>query len=618
MTTGHFDPIFASLRPFLRDFAAFAGAKGFKASVFVFLGAIVEGFSLVLLIPLLSVIIGLQNVGGWVHDMATWLFAIFSAESRLAKLSLLVTFFAAVMVARMVIITVRDVTMVELEIGFIHQIRSRITRRLAAARWDTVSRLRHSRITHLIGADISQLNSATYVLMNVGVAAVMLASQILLAFLLAPLLALLALGVMLLGATTLLPMVRRARRIGTFVNNANLSLIDDTTQFLDALKVAISQNLQGNFTHEFEATLGELRAQQIHYVQHQTITRLAVTTLSGLVSAVGIVLGIVAFDLSASVLITLLIVLSRMSGPAMQLQLSAQQIAHALPVYEKICELESDLAAAEATIDAPTGSAVVLANGPIVFRRVSFLHDLESRSFSTAGGVRDLDLNIEPGSIVGIRGPSGAGKTTFADLLVGLYQPQAGEITVGGVALRGPAIMAWRNCVSYVSQEPFLFHDTIRGNLLWANPETDEAALWGVLHMVGADRLVRNMPQGLEAMVGERGCLLSGGERQRLCLARAMLRRPHLLVLDEATSAIDIDGEQELLDRLVRCTPRPTIVLIAHRMESLRHCERVLLFEGGRMVWEGAPGMITAGSKPGKGLCAEFPAMQRNHRVHRS
>ena len=147
--------------------------------------------------------------------------------------------------------------------------------------------------------------------------------------------------------------------------------------------------------------------------------------------------------------------------------------------------------------------------------------------------------------------------------------------------------MVWRNAVSYVAQDPYLFHDTIRRNLLWAAPEANEAAIWHVLCMVGAENIVRNMSQGLDAVVGERGGLLSGGERQRLCLARAMLRRPHLLVLDEATSAIDIEGENALLDRLLRATPRPTIVMIAHRIESLRHCQRVLLFDRGTVVSEG-------------------------------
>jgi ATP-binding cassette, subfamily C, bacterial len=581
------DSILIPLRSLLRDFARFAGAMGFRALLFVFLGAVVEGVGLVLLIPFFSVIIDSQNAGGWVQGTSAWLFALFSAERRLAKLGVLVALFAMLMVARAVIITVRDVTIAQLGIGFIKQIRSRVTRRLAAAPWDMVSRLRHSRITHLMGADIHQLESATYILMRDAVAVVMLASQIALAFLLAPLLAALALGVVLLSAATLLPMVRRARQIGSFVTNANLSLIDDMTQFLGALKLAISQNLQESFTREFEATLDDLRAQQISYVRQQTITRLAVTSLSSLAGAIAIVLGIVVFDISASVLITLLLIVSRMNGPAMQLQLDAQHFAHAMPAYEKIRNLENDLAAAEAANAGPTCPVIGLPDGPIVFSGVSFVHDAASSSSGSAGGVRDLDLIIDLGSIVGIAGPSGAGKTTFADLLVGLYPPQSGTILIGGVPLRGPSVTAWRNSVSYVAQDPFLFHDTIRRNLLWANPEVDEAALWSVLGMVGAEEIVRNAAQGLDTVVGERGTLLSGGERQRLCLARAMLRRPHLLVLDEATSAIDIQGEHALFEQLLLVTPRPTIVMIAHRLESLRHCQRILLFEGGMMVSDG-------------------------------
>jgi ATP-binding cassette subfamily C protein len=413
----------------------------------------------------------------------------------------------------------------------------------------------------------------------------MLASQIVLAFLLAPLLAALALGVVLLGAVTLLPMLRRARGVGTFVTNANLLLINNMTQFLGALKLAMSQNLQEGFTREFEATLADLRAQQIRYVRQQTMTRLAVATLASLVGVVAILLGITVFAVSPSVLITVLLIFSRMNGPAVQLQLDAQQFALVMPAYEKIRELEKDLAAVE--VAAPSDSAMILADGPIVFSMVSFLHDAADAS-GAPGGVRDLDLIIKPGSVVGITGPSGAGKTTFADLLVGLYPPQSGEILVGGVTLRGPSVTAWRNSVSYVAQDPFLFHDTIRKNLLWAKPEADEAALWDVLRMAGAEALVRSVADGLDAVVGERGGLLSGGERQRLCLARAMLRRPHLLILDEATSALDIESERALFERLLRATPRPTIVMIAHRLESLRYCERVLFFEGGRMVSKGS------------------------------
>jgi ATP-binding cassette subfamily C protein len=581
-----FNLVIVPLQVLLRDFAGFAGSKALKALLFVFLGALVEGIGLVLLIPFFSVIIDSKSSGGWAQDASAWLFGWFSAEGRLAQLSILVVIFGILMVARAIVIAVREVTMAELQIGFIQQIQARITRRLAAAQWDTVARLRHSRITHLMGVDIAQLSGATHILMSDAVAVVMLASQAVLAFLLAPMLAALALGVLLVGATTLLPMVRRAYTVGSFVTDTNLSLIDDMTQFLGALKLAISQNLQRSFTSEFEATLDKLRAEQIDYIRQQTVSRLAVGTLIGLVGAIAIVLGLVVLNVSPSVMITLLLIFSRMNGPAMQLQLDAQHVAQALPAYDKVRELERELTAAEAANAAPPGPSVILPVGSIIFRDVSFLHDIVASESRTLGGVRDLNLTIEPGSIIGITGPSGAGKTTFADLLVGLYTPQSGEILVGEVVLLGPTVTAWRNHVSYVAQDPFLFHDTIRRNLLWANPDVDEAALWTILRMAGAEHIVRNASNGLDTVVGERGSLLSGGERQRLCLARAMLRRPHLLVLDEATNAIDIEGEDALFERLLKATPRPTIVVITHRRESLRRCQRVLFFEGGRITSE--------------------------------
>ena len=231
------DSGFVLLGSLLRDFAGYARAKAIKALAFVFLGAILESVGLVLLIPFFSVIIESQSAVGWLQQTSSWLFTLLGADSRLAKLSMLVGLFALLMIARVVIVTVRDVTMAELEIGYIQQIRLRITRRLAAAPWDTVSRLRHSRITHLMGTDIHQLNGATYILLRDAVVVVMLVSQVVLAFVLAPLLAGLALGILLLSAVTLLPMIKRARRIGNSVTNANLSLIDDMTQFLGALKL---------------------------------------------------------------------------------------------------------------------------------------------------------------------------------------------------------------------------------------------------------------------------------------------------------------------------------------------------------------------------------------------
>jgi len=270
----------------------------------------------------------------------------------------------------------------------------------------------------------------------------------------------------------------------------------------------------------------------------------------------------------------------RTGGPLGQLQQASQQIAQALPAYQAVTALEDELAVAESGADVPPDRPAPA--GPITFAMVSFRHP-EAHD-ANAAALRNFSLTIEPGTFLGITGPSGAGKTTFADLLSGLYPPDTGDIAICGLSLKSGVLPDWRRQISYVSQDPFMFHDTIRRNLAWAGvgeEAVQDATIWAALELAGADDLVRRMDNGLETVVGERGALVSGGERQRLALARAMLRRPRLLILDEATNAIDVVGETLLLKRLIALKPRPTIVMIAHRAESLSLCDRIITLKDG-------------------------------------
>lgn len=234
------------------------------------------------------------------------------------------------------------------------------------------------------------------------------------------------------------------------------------------------------------------------------------------------------------------------------------------------------------------GDKTFVRSGGIHFERlrhaIEFKHVSMRYVLDMPEALKGIDLCINSGSTVALVGPSGAGKSSIADLLVGLYEPTEGAILIDGVDLRSLDIVSWQKRLGVVSQDTFLFNDTIARNIAFGSPKASHCDIEEAAVIAQAADFIQALPQGYDTVVGERGYRLSGGQRQRLSLARALMRKPELLILDEATSALDTQSERLVQEAIERFEQGHTVLVIAHRLSTIVNADLICVMEQGRIV----------------------------------
>jgi ATP-binding cassette subfamily B protein len=271
--------------------------------------------------------------------------------------------------------------------------------------------------------------------------------------------------------------------------------------------------------------------------------------------------------------------LGRLYGPASALAGIQVQIVSALAVFERIFEY-LDLKS-EGVGTSPNAIRLHDVRGAIRFEHVRFSY-AEDRLI-----LDDVDLQIEPGQVAAFVGPSGAGKTTITQLVPRFYEPSGGRITLDGTDLREIDLQSLREHIGVVTQETYLFHDTIGSNLRYGKADATQAELEAAARAANVADFIASLPQGYETIAGERGHKLSGGERQRLAIARVLLKNPKILILDEATSSLDSENEALIQAALVELLRGRTSLVIAHRLSTILSADVIFVVENGRIVESG-------------------------------
>ncbi|WP_174564528.1 ABC transporter ATP-binding protein [Nocardia inohanensis] len=351
---------------------------------------------------------------------------------------------------------------------------------------------------------------------------------------------------------------------------------------------------------EFAARAGRVRDIGVRTAMLQTVFVTALTLVSAL--ALALVYGLGGYfalrgKLEPGAVVALSLLLTRLYSPLTALASARVDIMSALVSFERVFEI---LDLKPLIQDAPDATEVPAGPVAVELDAVSFgypsagkvsLASLEDvATLDTRGGeevLHEITLRAEPGQMVALVGSSGAGKSTIAQLVSRLYDVDSGAVRLGGKDVRELTGKSIQATVGLVTQDGHLFHETIRANLLLAQPEATEDEIWDALRRARLYDLISTLPDGLDTVVGERGYRLSGGERQRLTIARLLLKQPRVVILDEATASLDSTSEAAVQEALAEALDGRTALVIAHRLSTIRNADQIVVLEHGRIVERG-------------------------------
>ena len=364
-------------------------------------------------------------------------------------------------------------------------------------------------------------------------------------------------------------MTKKAGRRQTQRTKELVVYLSDALSNIKPLKAMAKQ---GKFANLFDRKIGQLRRALKKQVISQYARRNLEEFMVALCFGIGIFVAVTYWHVPVSELLVIALLMYQTVNSVGRLQ---QQLQKAVLLESPYIVMQELIEETKQAREPNPGTEVPTLERGCSLKGITFSHEKHSV-------LRGMTMDIPARQLTVITGSSGGGKTTVTDLLLGLYQPDGGRVEIDGVPLTEIDLQAWRTLVGYVPQELILFHDSVLANVTLGDPRLGEAEAREALELAGAWDFVRQMPEGLESVVGEKGAKLSGGQRQRIALARALAHKPKLLILDEVTSALDPDTERDICRNIAELAGNMTILAITHRPAWTDSADRIYRLENGK------------------------------------
>ena len=473
-----------------------------------------EGVGLMMLVPLLQ-LVGVDVPEGDLSRIARLLSSVFAAVGLRPTLITVLGLYVLINGLHGFLYRLQTTVNLTLQQGFVASLRLRLYRAITDSNWLFFSRSRSSDFTHVLTAEVDRVGGATYFLLQLFATAIVTIVYILFALKVSSLMTGLVFAV---GGVLILLLkgkTRVARTSGQGLSDATEDLYAAIMEHVGGMKTVKSYGAEDRHVNIFARMTERVKRMHLKAVLNQAEVKYWFDMGSLLVLSFIVYVSFEVLHISTAEVLLLLFLSARIMPRFSSLQRNYQSFVNLVPAFASVVKMQA-LCEASAEIKVQTTVKSELREA-ICFERVSLGYDQTLV-------IRDLSLTIRAGQTTALVGPSGAGKSTIADLAIGLITPGEGRVRVDGIPMGPEQIRSWRGQIGYVAQDTFLFHDSVRANLLWACPSVTEEAIVETLRLAAAQEFVSKLPQGLETVVGDRSVRLSGGERQRLALARALLR----------------------------------------------------------------------------------------------
>jgi ABC-type multidrug transport system fused ATPase/permease subunit len=543
---------------------------------------LLESIGILLLIPMISMtgIVNLSTGAGPV-------FAIFGFLENIPGkigLPLVLGFYVLLVIGQNLLqrqITMRNAV---IQNGFLRHIRVETYSILLHSNWSFFIKNRKSDLINLMLNELTRTIGGITAFLQFIASLVFTLIQIGLAFWLSPTIT----AFVLLSGVVIVLLNRKFLKRSLALGNRNYELgkvfLAGITDQINGIKDIKSNTLEESRLDWFRSVTKGMEQEQIEYTKLKTTSQLYYKVASSILVACFIFIAVNMFQAQGAQLLLIILIFSRLWPRVAGIQSSMEQLAMTIPSFKAVKALQDECKNArefEKGLNDQIKPIDVIKG--IECRNIFFRYNQNETKYA----LQNINLMIPSNQMTAFVGRSGAGKSTLIDLLMGLNQPEKGEVLIDGTPLSSENLLSLRRAISYVPQDPFLFNTSIKENLQLVVPEASEEQIWEALAFSSAAEFVRKLPSGLDTVIGDRGIKLSGGERQRLVLARAILRKPSILVLDEATSALDTESEAKIQEALDQLKGKMTIIVIAHRLSTIRNADQVVVLEQGEIIQNG-------------------------------